>query len=94
MTELKNQVSIGNLLQIAVMIIGVGLAWGVMSARADQAERDLSSAQSSLSQIEIRVRTLETSDARNDERLTTILATLGRIDQRLERMERQNDAAD
>ena len=94
MTELKNQVSIGNLLQIAVMIVGVGLAWGVMSARADQTERDLSSAQSSLSSIEIRVRNLETSDARNDERLTTILSTLGRIDQRLERMERQNDAAD
>ena len=93
MTELKNQISLGNIIQIGVMVIGVGLAWGVMSARSTQTEKDLSLAQSALTAIEVRVRNLEQSDARNDERLNTILDTLARIDKRLERMERQNDTA-
>lgn len=93
MTELKNQISVGNVLQIGFMVVGIGLAWGAMSAKSAETEKDLASAQVALNSIEIRVRNLETSDARNDERLNTILDTLGRIDKRLERMERQNDTA-
>lgn len=93
MTELKNQISLGNIIQIGVMLVGLGAAWATMDSRSTSTEAALSSAQSDLDNVEARVRSLETStaaaDARNEERFTTILTTLARIDARLERMEKQ-----
>ena len=93
MTELKNQISLGNAIQIVVLILGLGAAWATMDTRSAATEATLNTTRADFQNMESRVRALETStaaaDARNEERFNTILATLGRIDARLERMEKK-----
>lgn len=95
MTSFSNNVSVGNVIQIVVMVAGLGLAWGTMDARSNTTEESLKDTKSMVSSLEVRLRTLETSsaaaEAKNEERFTAILTTLSRIDARLERMEKASE---
>lgn len=92
MTSFSNNISVGNVIQIIVMVAGLGLAWGTMDARSSTTEQSIRDARSMMDGLEVRLRTLETSsaaaEAKNEERFTAILTTLSRIDARLERMEK------
>ncbi|MBI6628313.1 hypothetical protein JAO82_00325 [Pontibaca sp. S1109L] len=66
----------------------VGLQVATLSTRIDEASRASLAATGERQQIEVRVRSLEQSKARDDERFAHILAMLSRIDSRLERIER------
>lgn len=91
-------ISLGNVLQIATTLIIVAGFFFTTDNRTQanaKAIDDLSTVVGELSQqlrselldVESRLRTLEQKDARNDERLTNMLALLSRIDSRLERLE-------
>lgn len=92
------KVSVGNLLNLAALVVAVAVAWGIMSERSDNTKDQLENLRLTLSQevatrrdaqtsIEARVRALESSQARADERFNSVLQVLGRIEARLERIE-------
>jgi hypothetical protein len=98
MPAIENKITTGNLLTIAAMLIGGAVAWG--AARADiaaikdrvisveiAAERSRAERQATLAGQETRLRAVEASQARSDERFNSVLAILGRIEARLERIE-------
>jgi hypothetical protein len=83
--------SIGNLVNLAVLIVGIGVAWGVMSSRSESSQSALLKLNTNVYNIEERVRTLELNQTRSDERLSNILQSLARIESRLERFENTPD---
>lgn len=83
--------SIGNLVNLAVLIVGIGVAWGVMSSRSESSQSALLKLNTNVYNIEERVRTLELNQTRSDERLSNILQSLARIESRLERFETSTD---
>lgn len=83
------QFSLGNAIQIITLIGGLAVVYASLDARSKtNAEATLANRQAIAAQ-EVRMRTLEQNYARTDERLTSILSLLGRIDGRLERIERE-----
>jgi hypothetical protein len=89
----KWEVSVGALLQIAVMIATVAIAFTTLDARAQNNAEKIRTLEGVSSVQETRLRQLETQKARDDERMSNILALLGRIDARLERIERAEGGA-
>lgn len=81
------QFSIGNIVQIAVFLVTLAVGWATLSAQVGANAKAVSEAAASRTQMEIRLRTIETSYARADERMSNIFALLSRIDARLERIE-------
>lgn len=91
-------VSVGNMVNLVALIIAVGVSWGVMSERSSATHKQIQTLETTLNSVvaarqaedaklELRVRNLETNQARADERLSSILQILGRIEARLERIE-------
>lgn len=87
-----------SLVNLVVLIVGVGVAYGTMTERGEQTRTSLESINATLRQevenrrqsnaaIETRVRFLENNQSRTDERHSSLLQLLGRIDARLERIE-------
>lgn len=78
---------------VASVLVGAGLWVGVQVATLTEGVQGLRRDMSAISQTQTeqgaRIRSNETGIARQDERMALILSTLGRIDSRLERMERQ-----
>lgn len=83
---------------MAGLAVAVAVAWGIMSERGettrsqmqevrDTLKQEVDARRESLFSIEERVRTLESSQARADERFNSVLQILGRIEARLERIE-------
>lgn len=96
--DVEYKISLGNMLNMAGLIVAVAVAWGIMSERGettrtqmqevrDTLKQEVDARRESLSSIEARVRTLESSQARADERFNSVLQILGRIEARLERIE-------
>ena len=92
------KISVGNLLNLAALCVAVAVAWGIMSERGENTKDQLEALRTTLQQevatrrdgqasIESRVRALESSQARADERFNSVLQVLGRIEARLERIE-------
>ena len=92
------KISVGNLLNLAALVVAVAVGWGIMSERGDNTKDQLEALRTTLQQevatrrdgqasIESRVRALESSQARADERFNSVLQVLGRIEARLERIE-------
>lgn len=86
-TEYKRQISFGNLVQIAVTLVTVTLAYAAVNATAASNKDKLGQVEVVQGDMERRLRTLESSQARSDERFSSILTYLNRIDNRLERIE-------
>ncbi len=76
---------------MACGLIGAGLYAGIqmtnLTSKVDEVSRIGDRAGHDRRQIEIRVRSLEQSKARDDERFTSILTFMSKIDSRLERIE-------
>ena len=96
--KIENRMSIGNLLNLAALIVAVAVGWGVMSERGEQTRENMNEVRETLRQevttrrdgqsaLEARIRALESSQARADERFNSVLQVLGRIEARLERIE-------
>ncbi|MGI3163065.1 hypothetical protein [Pseudooceanicola sp. 200-1SW] len=107
--EFTRTISIGNWLQLLVLVVGGTGAFVATQAstennaieivrlREDMAEK-VAAAQSDLAEAETRIASLEAETrsmgnqlARADERFSSILGLLARIDARLERIERTPD---
>ncbi len=86
-TEYKRQISFGNLIQIGVTLVTVTLAYAAVNGAAAANREDIGKVSRTQDAMEARLRTLENSQARSDERFSSILTYLSRIDNRLERIE-------
>ena len=73
MPEIKQQITTGNLLQIGAMLVALSLGWATLDAQG-------ASAQKSIEDHELRLRSLERETA---DRLTRMEAILGRIDRKV-----------
>ena len=96
--QIENKMSIGNLLNLLALVVAVAVAWGVMSERGEHTRTEMNDIKETLRQevstrrdgqgaLEARIRALESSQARADERFNSVLQVLGRIEARLERIE-------
>ena len=84
-------ISLGNALQIAILLVGLGVGWMTIKAQGEANSSALATAAQDRSNMEIRIRALENQSARADERFTSILGYLSRIDTRLERIEGRSE---
>lgn len=93
--------SISNVLQIAAMVVAGAIGWqqmiGLAGSNAAEIEKITKAmavaeakAATDIRDHETRLRRLEDSAARSDERMASIFNLLARIDGRLERIERAN----
>lgn len=96
--KIENRLSVGNIINLVALVGAIAVGWGVMSERGEQTREQMSDIRSTLSQevavrrdaqasLEARIRALESSQARADERFNSVLQVLGRIEARLERIE-------
>lgn len=83
--SIDNRISLGNILVGIGMIVSIAVAWGTLSGRADTLATDLSKLASEAASHEARIRAIETTSARQDERMVLILDSLRKIEARLER---------
>lgn len=90
--------NLGHLLQITSLIVAVTVGWMRMDALTSENSRKISDTAESIRSLSanhqgdrVRIRNLETTTARADERMQSIYAILSRIDGRLERMEDRNE---
>lgn len=92
------KISVGNLLNLAALTVAVAVGWGVMRERGENTRDQMSQISETLREevtarrdgmgaLESRIRVLESSQARADERFNSVLQVLGRIEARLERIE-------
>ena len=94
--------SLGNIVQTLVLVSGIVGGYTMLQARTEQqaqqiveiktqVDRVVTTNASQVDALGVRIRALELSSARDDERFTNILQFMTRIDTRLERIE-QRDA--
>lgn len=86
--EYSPAISLGNMLQIAALLVSVGASWAVMSSSLDNQTLLIEQARIERRDFDSRIRVLEAQAARADERFVNILTLLARIDARLERIEK------
>ncbi len=77
--------SLGNLINLAAMGVAVAVAWGAMTERSELTHKGIKELEAMQTTSETRIRTLEMNQARADERLTSILQIVSRIETRLEK---------
>lgn len=79
--------NLGTILQLVVVSAGAVAMFITLENQAKSNANDIDRNEVQLSQMQERVRTLEQSAIRNDERMQNMLSLLQRIDNRLERIE-------
>lgn len=77
--------SLGNIINLVAMGVAAAVAWGSMTERSDLTHRGIKELETMQSAAETRIRTLETNQVRSDERLSSILQIVSRIETRLEK---------
>lgn len=77
--------SLGNIINLAAMGVAIAVAWGSMSERSDLTHKGIKELETMQTAAESRIRTLEMNQARADERLSSILQIVSRIEARLEK---------
>ncbi|MFC3569208.1 hypothetical protein [Paracoccus simplex] len=82
--QFDNRLSAGNILVVLGMVVGGATAWGHLNGRADSMAAKLADHAASLSAHEARIRAMETTTARQDERMVLILDSLRKIEARLD----------
>lgn len=85
--QITSQISLGNIIQIALILAGLTGAWFTMGHRTEATAVSAAENAAAIVENERRIRTLETSQARSEERNNSVLQILGRIEARLERIE-------
>lgn len=86
----QNQISLGNLLQILVLVVGLAASYVVMDTRSKNNSENLQKVSTQLVSLELRLRKVEVDQARTDERFQSILTVLSSIDKRMEQFESRN----
>lgn len=76
--------SIGNLVNIVAVAGAAFIAWGSMSTKSELTHTSLEALHSENLAMESRIRTLETGQVRNDEKLNSILEAVRRIEKTVE----------
>ncbi|CAM3188209.1 hypothetical protein SAMN04488021_1203 [Paracoccus aminovorans] len=84
MTQIDNRISHGNILVLGSMVVGVAVAWGTWTTTTSSLAAKLADHAASLSAHEARIRAMETTTARQDERMVLILDSLRKIEARLD----------
>lgn len=85
--EWSPTISLGNILLMATVLVSAASVALFANWQSTDNREAIQDARSERIAIEVRVRSLETQQARSDERFTNILGYLARIDGRLERIE-------
>lgn len=96
--QIDRKISLGNVINLVALLAAVAVAWGVMSERGEQTRNQLQDVRDTLraevasrrdgqAALEARIRALESSQARADERFNSVLQVLGRIEARIERID-------
>lgn len=83
----KYEFSLGNMIQIAVIIASLALGWQAMDSRTSANREYIERHEELFMKQGARLRDLEGNSVRQDERYTSIFSLLARIDARLERIE-------
>lgn len=85
------RISLGNIIQITLLLIAGSIGWATFDARITANQTAIQSTTKSSARVdadhETRLRIMETSNVRAEERLSSIYSLLSRIDGRLERIE-------
>lgn len=98
MPRIERTIQLGSVINIVSMLAVAGVAYGVLTTRVGNTEASLDKLSGAIASeavtradsaksMDARVRALEMSAARSDERFNSVLQVLGRIEARLERME-------
>jgi len=85
----SSQISMGNVIQIVGMLVLAAAGYARLEVTTTSLIDRTEAQEEAITELARRVRTLETDQARADERMASILTLLGRIDARLERIERK-----
>lgn len=88
----STSISLGNVLTVVVFMIGGIFAYADTQSQVRENSNRLGVVVQATADQEVRLRSAETQIARGDERMSSILTLLGRIDARLERIERTRGA--
>lgn len=85
--QLIPTISFGQVLQIGILVFGIGAGYAMLSSQGEGNEVALRIASEERKSLEIRVRGLELQNARAQEQYSAIIGILSKMDARLERME-------
>lgn len=75
------QISLGNIIQIGLLLVGLVAAWITMEQRTDAAEAASKQNAAELVQIELRIRALETTNAADAEQLRSLQRDIAELKQ-------------
>ena len=82
--EIDKRISLGNVLVVCGMVVSMSMGWANLSASNGKLAADIEATNAMARANEARVRTLENQAARQDERLSSILASLAKIEKMME----------
>jgi len=78
-------ISFGNIISLGTLCFLAAIAWGVMTERSDATHSGLATIKTAQTDLEYRVRHLETGQVSLETKLDGIRTTLDRIEQSLEK---------
>lgn len=90
MLEIDKRISFGNVLVVCGMIVSMSMGWANLSSQNSKLAADMEATSAMARANEARVRTLENQTARQDERLSSILASLAKIEKMMEQAQVSN----
>lgn len=76
---LNGQISLGNVIQLAVLVFAIVGGWVTIEQRSAAAVLSASENKEELVKFELRIRTLENKDARDSEQLRTLQRDIGEL---------------
>jgi uncharacterized coiled-coil protein SlyX len=79
--QITSQISLGNIIQIALILAGLTGAWFTMGHRTEATAAGMAKNAADLVQIEVRVRALETRAAADTEQLRTLQRDISELKQ-------------
>lgn len=75
----ENVLSIGNILQIIVILVAMAIAWGDAKSDIDALKASQAALAEASTQREIRLRSMEISASRADERIENVLRSMDEL---------------
>lgn len=82
--NIDNRISFGNILVVVTMAVGGIGSWAALSASASRTADEVAATKAAIASHDGRIRAIENSSARQDERLMLILDSVRKIEAKLE----------
>lgn len=82
--SIDNRISLGNILVAAGMVVSISVGWGHLTSRQNSTTAEVAANKAAIAAHEARIRAIENSSARHDERLLLILDSVRKIEAKLE----------